>query len=107
MITFPALSEIPTGSSLTLPVADDGTGTACTVDDDCPGGDVDTCLAAAGEDGFCTQEGCGAGDCAAPYVCCRECAEAAASQLPFEGSACFPAQAAAQLVAAPVSCTCD
>ena len=85
----------------------DGVGTLCTSDADCPGGGVDTCLSDGGAAGFCTREGCGAGDCQSPYLCCHDCADAVAGMLPFEGSACLPEAAVAQLTAAPVSCTRD
>ncbi|MEM1350454.1 MAG: hypothetical protein AAGI01_17980, partial [Myxococcota bacterium] len=57
--------------------------------------------------GICTREGCGAGECGDAFVCCRECSEALAEMLPFEGSACLPAGMATQLSSAPLSCTCD
>ncbi|MEM9074402.1 MAG: hypothetical protein AAGE52_38265 [Myxococcota bacterium] len=110
LITSPGLSQIPReggGGDTALPIADDGTGTACRTDADCPGEGVGTCLIASGEEGFCTREGCGAGDCRSPYLCCRECAAAVATTLPFDGSACLPEAAAPSLTGAPASCTCD
>jgi hypothetical protein len=112
MITFPMLSEVPyadgdPGGGSPLEVTEDGVGTLCTSDADCPGGGVDTCLTAGGAAGFCTSEGCGAGECESPYLCCHDCSEAVASMLPFVDSACLPGNVVGQLTAAPVSCTCD
>ena len=112
MITFPMLSQMPyadddVGGGSPLPVTEDGVGTICSSDADCPGGGVDTCLTDGGAAGFCTREGCGAGECQSPYLCCHDCAEAVAAMLPFDGSACLPDAAVAQLTVAPVSCTCD
>jgi hypothetical protein len=112
MIMFPMISMIPyaegdPGGGSPLKVTEDGVGTLCTSDTDCPGGGVDTCLSDGGAAGFCTREGCGAGECQSPYLCCHDCAEAVAAMLPFEGSACLPEAAIAQLMAEPVSCTCD
>ena len=66
MIAFPTLSSIPSGSddSGVLPVAEDGTGTPCETDADCPGDGVDLCITEGSATGFCTREGCVAGDCA-------------------------------------------
>ncbi|MEM9192949.1 MAG: hypothetical protein AAGF12_27490, partial [Myxococcota bacterium] len=112
MVTFPVLSQIPyadgtTGGGAPPPVTEDGVGTICTVDADCPGNGVETCLAEPGGMGFCTREDCDAGECGAPYVCCRACAEAVAAMLPFDGSACLPRDLVGQLTTAPISCTCD
>ena len=112
MITFPTLSQIPyadgdPGGGSPLPVTEDGVGTLCSSDEDCPGGVVDMCLSDGGGTGFCTREGCGAGECGSPYVCCHDCAAAVAAMLPFDGSACLPEDMIGQLTAAPVSCTCD
>jgi hypothetical protein len=110
MITFPALSQIPytNGSSASPPpVTKDGTGTICKTDKDCPGSGVNKCLSEGGAGGFCTREGCSAGQCQSPYLCCHDCAQAVAAMLPFKGSACLPEDAVKQLTAAPVSCTCD
>ncbi len=109
LITYPSINAIPgaPGGEGGLEVTEDGTGALCSTDDDCPGGGVDTCLLATGSTGFCTREGCGAGECQGSYTCCRECADFVAPMLPFEGSACLPATAAEQLSAAPASCTCD
>jgi hypothetical protein len=111
LITFPTLMDIPgapgTGGTQPLPVTDDGVGTLCTIDSNCPGNGVDTCLTAGAAAGFCTREGCGAGECQSPYVCCHDCAAMVAAMLPFEGSACLPEHVVDQLTAAPASCTCD
>lgn len=110
MITYPSLSQIPGspsgGGMQPPPVTADGTGTLCQSDDDCPGGGVDLCLSDS-DAGFCTREGCAAGGCQAPYVCCRDCAPIVQGRLPFDGSACLPASVVEQLTAAPASCTCD
>lgn len=112
MILFPRISTIPyadgdPGGGSPPPVTADGVGTLCMSDADCPGGGVDTCLTDGGAAGFCTREGCGAGECQSPYLCCHDCAAAVAASLPFEGSACLPSDVVASLTAAPVSCTCD
>jgi len=112
VIMYPRISAIPyadgdPGGGSPLEVTDDGVGTLCTSDDDCPGDGVDTCLTDGSAAGFCTREGCGPGECQSPYLCCRECADAMAGRLPFDGSACLPEAAVAQLAAAPISCTCD
>ncbi len=111
LVTYPELSAIPgapaAAGSTPPPVTDDGTGTLCEADDECPGDGVDKCVVAEGATGFCTRQGCGAGDCEAPYVCCRGCSEVVAAFLPFSGSACFPGDQVERLVAAPASCTCD
>ena len=112
MITFPTLSQIPYADGGTVgtdppPVTSDGTGTPCMTDDDCPGNGVDKCLNAEGTGGFCTREGCSAGECESPYLCCHDCSEAVAAMLPFEESACVPSDLVGQLTAPPVSCICD
>jgi hypothetical protein len=112
MIMFPMISEVPylgddSGGDGPLPVTDDGTGTICQTDDDCPGNGVDKCLTDGSAGGFCTREGCGAGECESPYLCCHDCADAVVAMLPFDGSACFPGDMTGQLTIAPVSCTCD
>ena len=110
MITTPLLSDIPRdggGGSTMLPVTADGTGTVCSSDADCPGGGVDSCLSDGRGPGFCTREGCGAGECQSPYLCCRACAAVVADMLPFDGSACLPETLAPSLTQAPASCTCD
>jgi hypothetical protein len=111
MITFPIISQIPYADGDPVvtppPVTADGTGTPCMTDGDCPGNGVDKCLNPDGTGGFCTREGCGAGQCQTPYLCCHDCSEAVAPMLPFEGSACFPEAITSQLTASPVSCTCD
>jgi hypothetical protein len=90
----------------TLPIADDGTGTLCTDDTDCDELTADSCLSPDGSIGFCTIEGCAAGGCGAPYVCCHDCNPMAAPMLPFEGSACLHPEMTAQLTAM-AGCTCD
>ncbi len=113
IVSFPMISQIPYSDGSApgespLEVTEDGVGSICTSDADCPGSGVDKCLVSRGAPaGFCTRQGCGAGQCQAPYLCCRDCSEQVASMLPFDGSACLPAQAVAQLTAAPISCTCD
>ena len=110
MITFPMVSQIPYadgGGGTPLEITPDGTGTLCMIDGDCPGSGVDKCLNPEGTGGFCTREGCGAGGCEAPYLCCHDCSAIVAAMLPFEGSACLPGDQVGQLTAAPVSCTCD
>ncbi|MEM7136572.1 MAG: hypothetical protein AAF500_08335 [Myxococcota bacterium] len=86
-------------------ITDNGTGQLCTGNADCAGQEADMCLGD-GAGGFCTVEGCGAGDCEGNYVCCRDCADFAADLLPFDGSACVPDALAGQLVGTP-ACTCD
>lgn len=110
LVLFPFISAIPgapAGGPAALPVTTDGTGALCQSDADCPGEGVDHCLVGDEGVGFCTREGCGAGECERPYLCCHDCAEAVAAFLPFEGSACVPEAHMAQLREAPVSCTCD
>ncbi|MEM7604188.1 MAG: hypothetical protein AAF411_02435 [Myxococcota bacterium] len=88
-----------------FPVTEDGVGTPCASDDDCPGDGALTCLGEPGAMGFCTREGCGGGDCGAGYACCRECDEVVAAMLPFSPSACLPEAAVSQLSSPPASCT--
>jgi len=112
MITFPTLSQFPNAGDddggEAPPVAADGTGTICQSDADCPGDGVDFCLMEPGSPGgFCTRSSCDAGECASPYVCCRDCNPVVASSLPFEESTCLPDDVVAALTAAPASCTCD
>jgi hypothetical protein len=111
LITYPNVVDIPgaptQGGAEPPPVTDDGVGTLCTSDEDCPGNGVDTCLTDGSAAGFCTREGCGSGECEPPYVCCHDCSELVAPMLPFEGSACLPGDVIEQLTAAPASCTCD
>ncbi|MBW2700142.1 MAG: hypothetical protein JRF33_04930 [Deltaproteobacteria bacterium] len=110
LVTYPQLLAIPGapgGGGEPPPVTDDGTGTLCQADDDCPGNGVETCIKPEGDTGFCSRQGCEAGDCEAPYLCCRQCNEAIAAFLPFTGSACFPGDRIEQLLAVPASCTCD
>jgi len=111
MITFPTISQIPYADGdpgdTPPPVTADGTGTLCMTDGDCPGNGVEKCLNPDGTGGFCTREGCGAGQCQSPYLCCHDCSEVVVPMLPFEGSACFPEAMTSQLTGDPVSCTCD
>ena len=93
------------GSGGPLEVTDNGTGRLCAGDSDCTGQEADTCLGDT-TGGFCTVEGCGAGDCEGNYVCCRDCADFAAALLPFNGSACVPAALSVELAGDP-GCTCD
>jgi len=109
--TDPFISAIPGapegGEPTPLPVTPDGTGTLCQTDADCPGDGVETCLNPDGAGGFCTREGCGAGECESPYLCCHDCSEMVAAVLPFDGSACLPETASGQLSEPPAACTCD
>ena len=89
-----------------LPIAADGTGTLCTEDADCSALVADTCISPSGSAGFCSVEGCTAGSCADPYVCCHDCNPLAAPFLPFDGSACFPPGITSQLTGM-AGCTCD
>ena len=99
------LGDDGSGGGGLLEVTDNGTGTLCATDAACEGQEADKCLSF--EDaGFCTVEGCGAGTCEGPYLCCHDCADFAAALLPFEGSACFPSSETAQLTGA-AQCTCD
>lgn len=88
-----------------LEVTDNGTGTLCTGDPDCAALDANSCLTD-GVGGFCTVQGCAAGECEGSYLCCRDCADFAADLLPFVGSACVPAALSSELTGAP-QCTCD
>lgn len=110
VIMYPALSSIPyadiDGSTAPPEVTPNGTGTLCQEDADCPD-ERFLCLSDGGAGGFCTLEGCAPGACEGSYVCCHDCNPAMSSQLPFEGSACFPSEFSAALTNAPVSCTCD
>jgi hypothetical protein len=90
-----------------VPVTDEGVGTPCETDEDCPGGDVDFCLSQLNADGYCTIEGCAAGGCEGPFVCCHDCTGPAAGMLPFEGSVCVFDELTSTLTATPVGCTCD
>jgi haloalkane dehalogenase len=82
-----------------IPIAADGTGTLRTEDADCSKLVANTCIKPAGSgNGFCSVQGCTAGSCADPYVCCHDCNPAAAPYLPFEGSACFPLDRMAPLI---------
>ena len=103
--TYQRLGPVDETPSETLPVLDDGTGTVCASDAGCDGFEASSCLMFQG-DGYCTIEGCAAGDCGAPYQCCHDCDEALASLLPFEGSACLPGAATGQLTTM-AGCTCD
>jgi haloalkane dehalogenase len=88
-----------------LPITEAGTGTPCTDDTQCSALEASHCLST-GEMGFCSIEGCDAGGCGMGYLCCRDCSPAAASALPFEGSACFP-EAGTSLLTSMAGCTCD
>jgi len=92
------LSEDGSGGGLPE-VTDNGTGTLCATDATCEGQEADFCLSFEGA-GFCTVTGCGAGTCEGDYLCCHDCADFAADLLPFEGSACLPSFAIAQVSAA-------
>jgi hypothetical protein len=87
------------------PVLEDGTGKACTSDDDCAGQPAAHCLSTQNAN-FCTVEGCAPMACGTPYQCCHSCNEMLANYLPFEGSACIPAAAKAQLEGV-AGCTCE
>ncbi|MEM6559924.1 MAG: hypothetical protein AAF605_09090 [Myxococcota bacterium] len=87
-------------------VTENGTGTPCTADSDCPDSSF-VCISDGSSTGFCSPEGCTTGTCEGMYVCCGDCNPAAASQLPFDGSACLPTAAATTLTNPPLSCTCD
>ena len=90
-----------------LPITPDGTGTPCTTDADCIDlAAASTCLTDGAAGGFCTIEMCAPGGCGESYQCCGDCNPAAASQLPFEDSACLPEAAAGQLEAG-AGCTCE
>ena len=89
-----------------LPIAADGTGTPCTDDTDCSALVADTCISQSGSAGFCSVEGCTAGSCADPYVCCHDCNPLATEFLPFVGSACLPPGITSQLTGL-AECTCD
>ena len=95
------------GGATPPPITEDGTGTLCQTDQDCPGDGKLTCINPEGTGGFCSKEGCAADPCQAPYVCCRECSELVSAFLPFMDSACFPGGQVEQLTRAPASCTCD
>jgi len=113
LVTHPMISTISGdegggGGGLALPpVTNDGTGTLCQTDADCPGNGVDKCFKPDSDAGFCSREGCVVGQCETPYLCCRDCSPVVASLLPFEGSICLPEAAVMQLTAAPASCICD
>jgi hypothetical protein len=112
MTAFPMLSQIPyadTGpGGEPPPVAADGTGQLCQSDADCPGNGVDFCLMEPGSPGgFCTRSTCSSGECASPYVCCRDCDPVVAASLPFEESTCLPDDVVGSLTSEPASCTCD
>ena len=93
---------------MVLPVTEDGTGTVCQTDADCPKEGATMCLKPPKrEGGFCTREGCAPGSCQGAYVCCHSCSAMAASMLPFKESVCAPEVAADRLTGFPVSCTCD
>ena len=108
MITSPMLVDIPGGNPDSgLEITEDGVGTPCQSDTDCPGKGVAKCIIDEDVSGFCTRENCSVGECQGTYQCCYDCAEFAMSLLPFTGSACLPALAISQLTSPPVSCTCE
>jgi len=86
------------------PTGEGGLGAPCSSDADCAGQEADFCLG--GPDGICSIEGCEAGACGDPFVCCGDCNPAIAASLPFDGSACVPEAASAQL-SDVAGCTCD
>ena len=93
--------------SSTLPVASDGTGTPCKGDTDCAKLTANKCIKITGTaGGFCSVEGCKKGTCDSKYVCCHDCAAAAAPLLPFKDSACFP-KGGTSLLTGMAKCTCD
>lgn len=109
MITYPVINAIAgdSGSDEPItppPVTDTGVGTVCTSDADCVG--IGFCLSKDDGPGFCSRE-CGSGECGDGFLCCHSCSAFAAPLLPFAGSACMIEQAAGQLRAAPVSCSCN
>lgn len=89
-----------------LPIADDGTGTACASADECAGLEADVCIAISPMGGFCSIRDCAPGGCAELYSCCRDCNPALAARLGVEGALCFPEAAAEQLMGA-AGCTCE
>jgi pimeloyl-ACP methyl ester carboxylesterase len=88
------------------PTGTGGLGTSCQSNADCAGQTANVCISTPNQPGFCTIEGCSAGSCGAPFVCCRDCNPAVAAALPFKDSACFPEQVSSQLRSA-AGCTCD
>jgi hypothetical protein len=88
-----------------LAVTANGTGTPCSEDATCSALSANKCIIA-GTAGFCSVEGCASGGCEGDYLCCRDCNPLASSSLPFNDSACFPAQLTAQL-SGQAGCTCD
>ncbi len=103
--TTPRGGESEDPEQPTLPVLADGTGTPCAEDTDCSEFDAALCLSA-DQGGFCTIEGCAAGGCGEPYVCCSDCSAEAAALLPFDDSACIPSTLADPLAAA-AGCSCN
>ncbi|MEM6789578.1 MAG: hypothetical protein AAF715_18820 [Myxococcota bacterium] len=104
---FSTLTESEGGGGLAPPeVTENGTGTTCATDADCPDASM-VCITDGSSAGFCSPEGCESGTCQGTYTCCRDCNPALADQLPFEGSACFPGALVSNLTGPPVSCTCD
>ena len=102
---IPGAPEASSGGTV-LPIASDGSGTLCMDDSGCSGLLASSCISPDGTIGFCSIEGCSAGQCADGYLCCHDCNPALASLLPFEGSACFPTSETETLTGAP-ACTCD
>ena len=74
---------------------EDGLGTSCTTDADCPGNGVDTCILVPSYVGsvipYCTRAGCLPGGCAGDFECCGDFPDDA--NIDFEGSACIPPSA--------------
>jgi len=106
--TYQRVKEGTTNSpptSPTLPTLTDGTGTPCNSDLDCQGLEASHCLITP-QTSFCTVQGCDPGACGSPYVCCHSCNPAAASFLPFEGSACIPEPGTGTLTS-QAGCTCN
>jgi haloalkane dehalogenase len=87
------------------PVAEDGTGTACTDHVDCEGLEASFCLQGP-TGGACTVSPCEADACVDGFACCEACDEAVAAMLPFDDATCVPEEVAAQL-AAGAGCTCN
>lgn len=83
-----------------------GVGQPCTDDSECGDPSAPLCIHQPKASGFCSVQGCGAGDCADGFLCCEGCSEAVESLLGFAGSACFP-PAALDMLTGTAGCTCD